>query len=392
VLDAYSRSLDAMLLEVVGPFLEKRAAALDRGWWERHQVGGPHVRIKLHAPEPRLNELIEELRSNVAGWMAAHPTSPDDCSPQQAAASQHVAGQNGATADLGRRNDVVLEVAPEEERLSAAESGAQQLLDDFRRASGPLALLILAADAPRLETLLRLFLTLALYIGRGSYPNGSVSFKSHWERFAATSSSEDTLARIEASYRRNRERLLIVIEEVRHGWQADRFRNDPLLEGWWRLLDATSRQAASVLEERDGVIDHAATTKEILDMRAELFTRHVRRPSAFVETMWSDEKFLTLVQYDKRFQRPRALVNLLYVFAASLGVGPLEKMALCYHAFRVVEETCACDLSDLLRRNMTTVVEQQAHRLAEAGAEQNPKTPADDTAAPRSTGADSSPT
>lgn len=63
---------------------------------------------------------------------------------------------------------------------------------------------------------------------------------------------------------------------------------------------------------------------------------------------------------------PRVLTNLLYQFVATVGIGPIDRMALCYFAFRTAEEHFACDLGEILKANIAQTVAANSDRWVPA--------------------------
>jgi hypothetical protein len=169
----------------------------------------------------------------------------------------------------------------------------------------------------------------------------------------ATTRSEQLLERIAASYHRNRPALLATAAEVEARWTQEDFGATPLLARWRGLLELAHGEATEIAAAGEVLIDSPRGGDAAL-LRARVL-ESVRRPSEFVEQIWVDDEFVARAPLDVRFQRPRALVNLLYDFIAALGLNALDRMALCHHAFRVVEEHCGCNLTDLARRNVAAV-------------------------------------
>lgn len=362
-LHAYSSKTEPMLIEVVGPFFENHAGKLLHGFWERHYAGGPHLRIRLLASPEHAEKLTSELRLSLERWMANQPSvAISDYNPEHAAALLAREGINPAAEDLTYRNNVVTEGRYPEAGKMFASDAARKLIEDFRAARGSLAIEILKSPQPRHEIAYKLYLSLALHVGSGSYARGSVSFKSHWEGFFATFSDERVLERVAANYQTRRTRLLSIAEKLQQQWEAGGFMDDPLLLRWCSLLQEMYSKVTALLESGEVLIAHASSTEEVAAYRERFFAENVRRHSAFVEALWADERFMTSLRDDLLFQRPRALVNLLYDLLAALGLTPLEKMALCHHTFRAAEEICACDLNQLLQRNISAVIERHAAR------------------------------
>jgi hypothetical protein len=72
------------------------------------------------------------------------------------------------------------------------------------------------------------------------------------------------------------------------------------------------------------------------------------------------------MQFEPSWLVPRVLTNLLYQFTATVGLTPIERMALCHFGYRAAEEEYGADCAELLRRNVERTVEAHAHRWATA--------------------------
>lgn len=355
-LHAHTTAVESLLLSVVGPFMERHQQRLTHEFWERHYAGGPHVRVRLQAAAGDIEVLEAELRSELHAWLEQHPSEPmTDYSPERIAILLRREGIDPEAEDLTYRRDVVVAGEYPERGKKYASLAARELAEEFRRARGPLALELLRDGAARHERVFTLYLVLALFNGFGSYVVGSVSYKSHWEGFFATFSNETVLQRVQADYLRRRERLIEVAKDTVSGWN-DNFPSDGLLARWQQLLTRMSTRATALLESGEILVDHPRGLGGVLEARKHFLENVVRRDSEFVATLWADPEFMVAVEHDVWFQRPRALVNMLYDLVAAVGLTPLDKMVLCHHAFRTVEELCGCDLNDRLKRNMRAVI------------------------------------
>jgi hypothetical protein len=361
-LHVFNASLDALLLDVIGPCLESHAGALDRAFWERHYAGGPHIRLRLRAVPGVLDAVTAELRADFERWLAGHRgATSKKYSVAHAAKLLRMEGVDPDSEDLVcHENAIVERPYPEAGKVFASE-GARDLVERFRCARGPLALKIMSSEEPTHELIFRLYLMLALFVGRGRYPPGSVSFKSHWEHFAASLRPADLLQRVHASYERRRDQLALAMNEVERDWR-DEPGAHPLVAQWRRLLEDTHAQVTELLargEQLAGLGPSART-----DGRVAEEMREARRNSSFVDAMWVDERYTAAAAREPSFLRPRALVNLLYDLVAAVGLSPLDKMMLCHHAYRAVEGNCGCSLDDVMRRNIVAAVGGEDRRRA----------------------------
>lgn len=354
VLRAYTQHVDPILVDVVGPFFRDRPE--QQGFWERHYVGGPHVRVQIPFSASRAAEILD-LRLALEDWIEWHPSRPlTSYSKERVADTLRAEGMDPSTEDLEPHHDIVLERAPAPPP-SVLSAPAQQLLQDFRRARGAIAVRIISDRQRRFENAFRLYLALALFVGRGSYADGSVSFKSHWEN-AIGSFPHEVVVKIQRAYARDREVLFTVLAQVLEQWQSGRCESHSLLGQWWRLLDDSKRQTARLLPEGEPLA-RPLTAIQLDAIRAKILATSRPERSSFLEEQWKDSSYIHASQYDLASLRPRILVNLLYDLVAAIGLTPLEKFVLCHHAFRTVEDGCACSLDDVLRRNVAAVLQRQ---------------------------------
>jgi hypothetical protein len=361
-LHAYTTAIDPLLIEVVDPFFATHGDSLERGFWERHAAGGPHVRIRMRAGRVRLDVMVQELRARLEGWLARNPAPPlTDYSPARARRLLEMEGVDPTSEDLEHRHGVVTEGTYPEAGRAFASAGARQLAEDFKCARGPLAIAILRAPEPRDELMLRLYCGLALFAGQGRYPAGSVSFKSHWEHFSLTLPAQ-AIDRFTSGYEQHRPRLLTLLEGTQRAWHSSaRADEAPLLDRWWRLLAAMDEQAATVLRGGEPIATPPEPLLDTPGQRVGVDAEH--RRSEFVETLWAHEGVATAMHHDLPFQRRRALVNLLYELVAALGFTPLDKQTFCHHVFRAVEDRERCDLTALMRHNIARVMQRSTARI-----------------------------
>ncbi len=359
----YYSQLDPLILGCVHPFLERAGARLERCFWERHYAGGPHLRIRLRGPTDEVQNLGKMLVHEANLYVAEHP-SPDlsTYSEVHAAALMTKEGEEATPEALRYRNNTV-EEHPYSRRETFVSDAAEALAEDFRHDSMPLAAFVLRLSIPRSESLLRLFFLQALLVSRGDMPSGCVSCKSHWEGFAATFGAPQAIERIRESQRSNREAVLGVMKDVADKFERGMLDQDPLLVGWRDLLEKYRSRTRRELAEGKQITEQPRTIEEAREARARVL-RNQHTGSAFVQTFWSDERFIASIQYEPAWLVPRVLMNLLYQFVATVGIGPIDRMALCYYVYRAAEEHYRCDLTEILKGNVARTVATHAERWA----------------------------
>lgn len=362
----FSSNIELLLTEAVAPFLETMNEFLQHGFWERHYAGGAHVRVRVLSVPRHREMVLATLRERLTQWVAHNPSpGVDDYSPARAARLLREEGVDPATEDLTYRVNALADAVYPEKGKPFASERAREISEDFRRRRGPLAIQLMQERESRRDLLLQFFFLLALQNGGGSYVRGSVSYKSHWEGFYSVFPEDAFLRRVAKSYEEHRDHLSSVAEALRRQWQENRPFDHPLLGQWRELLREFATLVTAALESGHPLIGSIPDGPVFAAHRAQL-AKSIRRPSVFVEALWSDDRFMTSLADDILFQRPRALVNLLYELLATLGVTPLEKMVFCHHAFRTVEDLHGTLLEEQLKINMTAVIERHRQRTTDA--------------------------
>jgi hypothetical protein len=163
------------------------------------------------------------------------------------------------------------------------------------------------------------------------------------------------LSRVESSYQQRKEELCSIARDVRTQWLSQDVGAPSFVDAWRRILREAEDDATRALQRGDDIFVRFENEADVRRGREALFASQLHRRCAFVDKLWFDERFILGMQHDLRFLRPRVLVNFLYDLVSAAGIGALDKMALCHHAFRAVEDLCGVDLSEYLMTNMRSV-------------------------------------
>jgi len=363
----YHADVDRLILECAHPVLARSGVLLERRFWERHYAGGPHLRVSLRGAAPVLDAVGAELVERATRFFAEHP-GPDLESYSEAKAAELLRreGRQPDEEDLRYRNNAIVEHPYARPRHVYVSEEAGALAEEFRHEMMPLAVEIVGGDRPRREQVLRLFFAHAHFIGDGDLARGAVSFKSHWEGYATAVSRPEVVERIADSYRSNRAEILRLMAGVMGSCDRGEAENDPVLGAWRNLATRFRTRARQVLRDGTHLTSQPSTAEEAARVREQVLG-NLRRPSEFVRTLWSDDRFIASIQYEPAFLVPRVLTNLLYLVVAAAGLSPLDKMALCHHAFRAAEEHYGCNLNDILQSNIAAVLQRQAHHWPSPG-------------------------
>ncbi len=353
--------VDRLILDCVHPALERWTRRLERRYWERHYAGGPNLRIRLRGSAEALESATADLVPTIERFLAEHP-SPDLDSYDERRAAELLEREDAPEEDLTYRNNVLSEHSYPPDHNVLVSSEAAELMDDFRHDVMPLTGRILSGSLARREQMLRLFFLQAI-VAVGDLRGGCVSWKSHWEGFAATFPVLAVIDRIRDTYRHNRETIRRHMLEVETLHAEGALERDPVLADWHQLMTSYRSRIKESLRAGMQFTKQPKTPEEAAQARQEL-DQHLLRDSEFVRTFWSDERFIASIQHEPGFQTPRALTNLLYNLVSFVGLNPIDKMAICYYAHRIVEEHFDCDLTDILKRNMKRMNQIHGHRFA----------------------------
>ncbi|MEM9293600.1 MAG: lantibiotic dehydratase C-terminal domain-containing protein [Acidobacteriota bacterium] len=356
--------LDQLILDFVTPFFELHGGALERCFWERHYAGGRNLRIRLGGEPESLRRIGDALVIEAQAYLDAHP-SPDQEGYSEETAAQLLQreGLDPAKEDLTYRNNQVVEGRYPIHQEVFASPQAAQIVDDFRHDVMPLVTSILRDSGSRWRTVLQLYFVHSI-AAAGEIKAGSVSWKSHWEGFAAGHPSVQVVERIRQDYKERREEILGILQETLDLEAKDELGDHPLVGQWWHLMRSyrqrVHREVASGVKFTGEHQDDDAAREA-----GEAAIQGMRRDSEFVRTMWSSERFLTAMKHESSFQVPRVLVNLFYSVLPMLGIRPIDKMVLCHHVHRAVEEHYGCDLLDTFRETVRWMEEREDARRAD---------------------------
>jgi len=190
-------------------------------------------------------------------------------------------------------------------------------------------------------------------------PNGSVSWKSHWEGFASVFPNEEALDRIRETYAARRDVVAEVLREVRIRHEADEIAEDPILLAWRELADEYRSRTRTILAEGRHLTYQPETAEEADENRSSYFAAQ-RRESDFTNAFWSNDRFLVSMRHEPAFLVPRVLTNLFYDLVSRVGLNALEKMTLCHHAHRAVEDEFDVDLTEILESSVERIANRHA--------------------------------
>jgi thiopeptide-type bacteriocin biosynthesis protein len=361
----YYRDLDRLIVDCVQPALEREAGGLERRFWERHYAGGPHLRIRLRGAPDAVRAAEDAVAAAAEAYVAGNPSPAlATYSPTHAETLMRKEGEEPDPADLRYRNNLVERRPYRPARELFASDQALALAEDFRHDTVALAARVLSSGRAKNEEVLRIYFMHALVICRGNMPAGMVSCRSHWEGFAASFPAVEALDRIRATYERSRDSIRASLREVAAAFRAGPG-TDPVVDRWRELVEEYEARTRRHIAAGEPITEQPTTPAEVKEMREKVFT-HFHTESGFVNTFWSDDRFIASMQFEPGWLAPRVMTNLLYQFVSTVGISPMERMALCHFAYRSAEEEYGADCAEILRGNIERTLAANAHRWATA--------------------------
>lgn len=334
--------IDSLLLDGIRPVLQELAEQGIPGYFQRHWLRGPHVRIILSCSDSRwtaevLPQLSEQLVAVAERFRSAgHPDQVGELAMHRRLAD--LEDEPGQLEPWLPDNSV--QVEPFDARLHVLKTAAaSDLLSRWHTASTPITWRLLDQQRSGAELsvpLLRLMLASA---ERGCPPisRGFLSYRSHAEGFLAnTSDPAAQRARFDAAYRRNSAELRTLLDEVLAA--CPRPDAADLLADWVPLIDRFKVEVEEL--HRAGQLD----LPRIPEVGAGLAPGVT--VSAFHRSMFADDAVRDELSTAPWFLVYRVLLNYQYLLFSRLGLAPRQRFALCYLAARTVEDAYGIDRND----------------------------------------------
>lgn len=359
----YYSEIDRLIVECVYPVMERHDEHLENCFWERHYAGGTHLRVRLLGADDDISRAASELIASATSYLKQFPSAPQaNYSPQLATRMVEMEDEASHPDDLVYHVNEIHERPYQRLQHRLVSDEAARLLEDFLHDSMSIVAAVLKAPLPKLEQMLLLYFVDALLDAK-DFPHGSVSFKSHWEGLAMKFSNPRLTERIESNYAQKRERIRELMLSIKEHFENNTLDTDPILKGWVEILKRYGERTRTVLESGQHITPQYGTIENVRLAKQD-FEAHMWKDSSFLRTLYGDERFLALVQYEPNFLVPRVRTNLLYRLLSLLGLNVIDKMTLCYYAHKIVEDHFECDLTTILEKNMENMVSKHGHHLA----------------------------
>ena len=213
------------------------------------------------------------------------------------------------------------------------------LLHTFLDKSSRLAALALQTPEQKFERFLEvLFLSTFLF---GETPaEGAVTYHAHWAVLAHWFEPRALIGHIVDSYPLKRDPCRRIFHRVRDGCRS------LFLSNTAAAVNEAIRTAHGNAHNLAGSIEYAATvdtlksTYQLLDKDGEAFP--------FLDSLYADGRYLADATFNPAVQVTRLTVNLLYHFAAQLGLRAVDRFAACYYVQQTIAEDCGANYQAIL--------------------------------------------
>jgi hypothetical protein len=341
---------DDLILDCVRPLLQALAPDIERGFFLRHWLRGPHLRVCLSAPEATFREVLRpRLEAIVGSHLAGHPSKVAIDETSLLAAHRQLAAreqEEGPLAPLEPDNSI--RYRPHDRRLRVLQSEAAAcLLEDFYCETTPLVFDMLDhVRAGGRSARLTLALDLMLATAHTQWPDirrGFISFRSHAEGFIVQAADPAARrAQCQETYRSQADRLGKRLGAILDG--LDQHREGVPFVGSWVACLARFRAAADALIAA-GEVSFAAADPREGDAR---WDPSLLQHSRFHQLLQDNGARLAFMREDPGFLGFRLMLNYLYLHLNRLGVRPFERGLLCHLAAATVEDRFGISAEDFV--------------------------------------------
>ena len=355
-INIYYSDIDKLILEFAVPCLRHWSPRLHRTFFERRCLEGRNLRIRLESDdEGTLAEACTAIEHQARHYLKQHPSATLPSLSSDAAAKLAEI-ERAPHFEPGQQfsNQVFL---ADYERESPRD-GSPELLDllhTFLDKSSRLAALALQTPEQKFERFLEVvFLSTFLF---GETPaEGAVTYHAHWAVLAHWFEPRALIRHIVDSYPQRREHCRRIFHRVRND------RQNPFLSNTAAAINEAIRTAHGNAQNLAGSIEYAATvdtlksTYQLLDKDGEGFP--------FLDTLYADGRYLADVTFNPAVQVTRLTVNLLYHFAAQLGLRAVDRFAACYYVQQTIAEESGANYQAILSGFVTEAQERARRAVA----------------------------
>lgn len=346
----YDQNSDDLILDCLRPLHRRLASLVERSFFVRHWLRGPHVRLRIQAePERYAGEIRPLVNEAVGEYLRARPSRATVDEERMAPTYKQLAElerEEGPLFPLYSNNSI--QHLPYERRVDIIGSEAlAELIECFYVDTSESVFQILDEvrnGADRLVLALDLMLATAHAQGDG-ISRGFLSFRSHAEAFIMRAPEPESMrVALDERYALRRDALVERARQVVTYLDAG-VGDVPFVAGWLDLLRALRERAEPLI--RSGELPLGPSrADESFEYGPAL--KATLGHSAFHRRIAEDPEYRRVLYGDPWFQRFRLMVNLLYLHLNRLGVRPIERFMLCHLAARAVEDAFGVSADELM--------------------------------------------
>jgi hypothetical protein len=344
----YDENKDQLILDGIQPLFREIVPQVQRAFFVRHWLRGPHVRLCFLCPQQQFNATVRPaLEKQLGHYLQEKPSTTllheEKLRPayQKLAILEHEAGPI-----LPLYPDNSLQYIPYDRRLQVLKSDLlADFIERFYADANDLTFAMLEyirQGQSRLLLCLDLMLT-AAHTTAWPVTTGFVSYRSHADNFIIRSPNPAAMrAFFDEKYRTHADeltsrlpQLLTALDE-----KQDSF---PFILPWSELLRRYWDEALPLIEAKKLEVT-APIPEDVLDerRRAALHSHSLFHTRLFA--LGQNSELLA----STRFHSYRLMLNLLYLHLNRLGVRPVERFLLGHLAANTVEQVCGVSAVELV--------------------------------------------
>jgi hypothetical protein len=362
----YYTNINELVLSCIEPFFNLQKWSGMRYFWERHYAGGAHLRLRFTASPECIPQLENALIRHVQTFLQARPSVPVAAySADKCREMLLLDGEDPSSDDYCYRVNEIRRAPYQRATQSAPSSATVAMIEDFLQDGRSLAVWTISEPGAVRLNVLQLYFWTALFLC-DDLPRGSVSYKSHWSGFAASCRNRTLIDRIRLSYGDRAQKLVQIMRQVRecHGKAASA--PPYLLAQWQSLLEKYSRRVSVEINHATELTPRMKSAADVRKGR-EWVARNAVEESDFLNLLYDNDENLVLLGQYRGAAEARVLTNLLYIFVPLVGLNFLDKMCLCYYAYRTVEDYFHCNLTDIANDTLAQLRARNKIAVSDAG-------------------------
>ncbi|GGP03482.1 hypothetical protein LDL08_10955 [Nonomuraea glycinis] len=342
----YEKDKSGLLVDAVGPLLDRVAALTEAAFVAPHWRQGPHLRINVQAHAYDWSEVIRPaIEETIGAYLREHPSTARLDERSRLLQHRVLARQEREIGPLAPwYPDNTIRYPPFDfRRHVVGDQKAADLIMDFSVESNELYLDMsrhLREGRDRLDLLmLTMMFTTAHAVGGLRRNVGS--FRAHAEGFlAACADTELWRSEFAAKYGKHRDVVVGRLREVIRALDGPHAAPFPFVREWAALVARHAERAGPIAES--GLLTTSPAPG------ADFFRE--RGNSEYLRLALSNDAYLKRGLGNPVFLRYRVVLNYTYSFLTRMGVAPRERSLLCHLAADAIEDVYNVSAVGFLRK------------------------------------------